>query len=81
MKYFHAFQNLQKEFRMKRAIPFPALKLTMGENLKIKVFSDFYEKNGFQHNFSTPYTPEQNGVVKRKNRSLQEMARTMLIKS
>ncbi|WVZ97331.1 hypothetical protein U9M48_042879 [Paspalum notatum var. saurae] len=29
--------------------------------------------------FSSPYTPPQNGVVERKNRTLVEMARTMLI--
>ena len=30
------------------------------------------------HEFSAPKTPEQNGVVERKNRTLQEMARVML---
>jgi len=41
-------------------------------------FQLFYEENGIVHNFSTPRTPQQNGVVERKNRSLQEMVRTML---
>ncbi|WVZ51981.1 LOW QUALITY PROTEIN: hypothetical protein U9M48_003078 [Paspalum notatum var. saurae] len=31
-----------------------------------------------EHQFSSPYTPPQNGVVERKNRTLVEMARTML---
>jgi hypothetical protein len=30
------------------------------------------------HQFSAPYTPQQNGVVERKNQTLIEMARTML---
>ena len=30
------------------------------------------------HNFSAPRTPQQSGVVERKNRSLEELARTML---
>ncbi|WVZ51771.1 hypothetical protein U9M48_002882, partial [Paspalum notatum var. saurae] len=34
--------------------------------------------NGLEHQFSSPYTPPQNGVVERKNRTLVEMARTML---
>ena len=35
-------------------------------------------KEGIKHEFSTPYTPQQNGVVERKNRTLIDMARTML---
>jgi hypothetical protein len=31
-----------------------------------------------KHQFSAPYTPQQNEVVERKNRTLIEMARTML---
>ncbi|CAL9196629.1 unnamed protein product [Musa hybrid cultivar] len=41
-------------------------------------FQEFCELNGYNHNFSTPRNPQQNGVVERKNRNLQEMARTML---
>jgi len=33
---------------------------------------------GIKHNFSAPRTPQQNGVVERKNRSSEELARTML---
>jgi len=31
-----------------------------------------------KHNFFTPKTSQQNGMVERKNRSLEELARTML---
>jgi len=41
-------------------------------------FEIFCEKHGIIHEFSSPRTPQQNGVVERKNRSLQEMARTMI---
>ena len=36
---------------------------------------------GILHNFSAPRTPQQNGVVERKNRSLEKLARTMLSES
>ena len=36
---------------------------------------------GYRHEYSAPKTPQQNGVVERKNRTLQELARTMLNES
>jgi hypothetical protein len=38
----------------------------------------FLEEESIKHEFSSPYTPQQNGVVERKNRTLLDMARTML---
>ncbi|GJV80146.1 retrovirus-related pol polyprotein from transposon TNT 1-94 [Tanacetum coccineum] len=38
----------------------------------------FCDEKGISQNFSSPYTPEQNGVAKRKNKTLIEAARTML---
>ncbi|GJT19773.1 retrovirus-related pol polyprotein from transposon TNT 1-94 [Tanacetum coccineum] len=41
-------------------------------------FREFCNANGIAHNFSAPRTPQSNGMVKRKNTTLQEMSRTML---
>ncbi|GJT97374.1 retrovirus-related pol polyprotein from transposon TNT 1-94 [Tanacetum coccineum] len=41
-------------------------------------FGEFCNANGITHNFSPACTPQSNGVVERKNRTLQEMSRTML---
>nr|GEY39371.1 retrovirus-related Pol polyprotein from transposon TNT 1-94 [Tanacetum cinerariifolium] len=41
-------------------------------------FGELCNANGITHNFSAPRTPQSNGVVERKNRTLQEMSRTML---
>ncbi|GJS12651.1 retrovirus-related pol polyprotein from transposon TNT 1-94 [Tanacetum coccineum] len=41
-------------------------------------FEEFCNANGITHNFSAPRTPQSNGVVERKNRTFQEMSRTML---
>nr|GFA57881.1 retrovirus-related Pol polyprotein from transposon TNT 1-94 [Tanacetum cinerariifolium] len=39
----------------------------------------YYERLGIFHQKSVPRTPQQNGVVERRNRTLVEAARTMLI--
>nr|GEZ04841.1 hypothetical protein [Tanacetum cinerariifolium] len=41
-------------------------------------FGEFCNANGITHNFSDPQTPQSNGVVERKNRTLQKMSKTML---
>jgi hypothetical protein len=33
---------------------------------------------GYMHEFSAPRTPQQNEIIERKNRTLQELARTLL---
>jgi hypothetical protein len=49
-----------------------------GTEFKNSQIEDFLEDEGIKHEFSSPYTPQQNGVVERKNRTLLDMARTML---
>ena len=41
-------------------------------------FDAFCGENGISHNFFTLRTPQQNGVVEKRNRTLKEMTRTML---
>jgi transposase InsO family protein len=41
-------------------------------------YAERYLEESIKHEFSTPYTPQQNGVAERKNRTLIDMARTML---
>jgi hypothetical protein len=43
-------------------------------NLQVE---EFLEEEGIKQEFSAPYTPQQNGVVERKNRTLIDMARIM----
>jgi hypothetical protein len=49
-----------------------------GGEFKNAKFDDFCSKRGYKREFSAPRTPQQNGVVERKNRTLIELARTML---
>ncbi|GKD90451.1 retrovirus-related pol polyprotein from transposon TNT 1-94, partial [Tanacetum coccineum] len=43
-----------------------------------KTLNAYFKEEGIEHQTSTPRTPEQNGVVERRNRTLVEAARTML---
>jgi transposase InsO family protein len=49
-----------------------------GTEFKNSQIEGFLEEEGIKHEFSSPYMPQQNGVVERKNRTLLDMARTML---
>jgi hypothetical protein len=50
-----------------------------GTEFKNSQIEGFLEDEGIKHAFSYPYTPQKNGVVERKNRTLLDMARTMLV--
>ena len=41
-------------------------------------FDGYCEGAGIRRHLTAPYTPQQNGVVERRNRTLMEMARSLL---
>ena len=49
----------------------------MGRGFIKNEYNVFLYKHGIQHQNIVPYTPQQNGVAERKNRTLVEMARCM----
>ena len=51
-----------------------------GEYINLDM-NHFITKNGLIHQTTCPDTPQQNGVAERKNRTLLEMARAMMIES
>ena len=54
------------------------LRTDNGKEYVNKNLQQICEESGIQMQHSTPYTPQQNGVVGRKNRSLKEMATCMI---
>ncbi|XP_052622697.1 uncharacterized protein LOC128127985 [Lactuca sativa] len=62
--------NLKKKVRK--------IKSDNGYEFKNKVLDSYLTDKGDPHNFSSPYTPQRNGVVERRNMPLCEAARTML---
>jgi len=67
-----------KQVQNEKGISIVAIRSDHGREYENENFRVFCKNHGINYNFYTPRTPQQNGVVERKNRSLQEMARTML---
>ena len=72
MKIF--IRRAQKEF----SLPIKKVRSDNGTEFKNTQVEEFLDEEGIKHEFSTPYTPQQNGIVERKNRTLIDIARTML---
>ncbi|KMQ86250.1 retrovirus-related pol polyprotein from transposon tnt 1-94 [Lasius niger] len=61
-----------------------AIKCLQSDNGREYVNQDFDQllrKHGILRRLTAPYNPEQNGVAERRNRTLMEMARCLLIQS
>lgn len=54
------------------------LRTDRGGEFISKDFNNFCEEQGIRRELTAPYTPEQNGIAERKNRTIVEMARCML---
>jgi hypothetical protein len=46
-----------------------------GDEYKFLEFNKFCDEHNIQHQFSTPYTPQQNGIVEGKDCILMEFAK------
>jgi transposase InsO family protein len=68
-------RRAQNEFELK----VKKIRSDNGSEFKNLQVEEFLEEEGIKHEFSAPYTPQQNGVVERKNRTLTDMARMMLV--
>ena len=80
--YKHEVQEVFKRFSSRASTNFGVkikhIRSDNGTEFKNTGLDDYLDELGITHELSAPYTPQQNGVVERKNRTLVEMARTML---
>nr|KYP52459.1 Retrovirus-related Pol polyprotein from transposon TNT 1-94 [Cajanus cajan] len=49
-----------------------------GKEYILDQFNSLCEETGIEHQLTTPYTPQKNGVNERKNRTIMEMATSMM---
>jgi len=57
------------------------LRTDYGGEFTSKTLKDFCQANSVLHTFAGPYAPQQMGIVERMNRTLTQIARSMLIQS
>jgi transposase InsO family protein len=72
------FSNFCTQIQSEKEMKILKVNSDHGGEFENEPFETFCEKYGIVHEFSSPRTPQQNGVVERKNGSLQERARTMI---
>ena len=76
--YVHTFYKIVQN---EKDYSISSIKSDHGKEFENLDFDGFCDENGISHNSFPPRTPQQTGVVARKNRTLKEMARTMLCKN
>ena len=75
---FGAFQKFKAFVEKESGASIKALRSDRGGEFTSNKFEQFCEANGIRHFLTVPMTPQQNGVVERKNRTILNMARSML---
>jgi transposase InsO family protein len=69
----HFLRRAQNEFELK----VKKIRSDNGSEFKNLQVEEYLEEEGIKHEFSAPYTPQQNNVVERKNMTFMDMERTM----
>ena len=70
---------LCKKLQNEKGVPIVKIRSDHGKEFENAKFEAFCNKHGIKKEFSAPKTPQQNEVVERKNRVIQEMAKVMLL--
>ena len=76
---FEAFKEYKARAEKTTGQVIKKLRTDNGKEYVSNQFAEFLRKEGIRRELSVEYTPQQNGVAERANRSLTEMARCMLL--
>jgi IS30 family transposase len=69
-KIFEQFINFYYRVENEKSSKIGTIRSDHGKEFENIKFDDFYNKRGYRHEYFAPHTPQQNGVVERKNRTL-----------
>ncbi|GJY39806.1 retrotransposon protein, putative, ty1-copia subclass [Tanacetum coccineum] len=74
---FETFKVFKSEVELQLGKKIKALRSDRGGEYLSQEFKDYLGKNGIVQHLTSPYTPQQNGVSERRNRTLLDMVRSM----
>jgi transposase InsO family protein len=75
---FSIFKGFAKRAKNEVYFKIKNIRSDNGFEFKNSRIEDYCDEKGVKHEFSAKYTPQQNRVVERKNRTLIDMTRSML---
>ncbi|KAM2045153.1 hypothetical protein ACFX1T_009386 [Malus domestica] len=75
---FGAFKKFKAAVEKESGCKIKAMRSDRGGEFTSKKFQEFCEANGIRRPLTVPRSPQQNGVAERKNRTILDMARSML---
>eukprot|EP00253_Pinus_taeda_P033563 PITA_33563 len=78
---FEKFKSFKALVENESGYKIKSLRSDKGGEFTSNEYFDFCEEHGIRREFSTARTPQQNGVVERMNRTVQQMAHAMLDES
>nr|GEV61326.1 copia-type polyprotein [Tanacetum cinerariifolium] len=74
---FEAFKTFKAMVEKEKGLKIKSMRSDRGGEFLSKEFNKFCEDNGIQRFLTAPYSPQQNGMVERKNRTILNMVRSM----
>ena len=74
----HSFEKFKEMVANETDLKIKTLRSNNRGEFTSNEFWNYFEEHGIKGKFSIARTPQQNGVVERKNKIVEEMARTML---
>lgn len=75
---FQHFKQFKQLMETQLSRPLKVLRTDRGGEFTSCEFESFCKLGGVLHQLTAPRTPQQNGVAKHRNRTITEMARTMM---
>ncbi|GKF79940.1 putative RNA-directed DNA polymerase, partial [Tanacetum coccineum] len=72
------FKKFKALVEKEAGVEIKCLRSDRGGEFNSKEFKVFCENNGIQRQLTAAYTPQQNGVAERKNRTLMNMVRSIM---